>query len=68
MKRNFKEAYSVIFSYTNEKGFRVQSVEETVLVPVNFGAKEKCSHQKAEKLIKEKYKGQRCQIVSVSYQ
>ena len=46
----------------------MQSVKEIVLVPVNFGAKEKCNHQKAEKVIKDKYKGQRCKIVSVSYQ
>lgn len=67
MPKLFNEVYEVTFSYTNESGFRVQSQKEMVLVTLRPGAKEKCNHHKAEKLIKEKYQGKRCEIVRVSY-
>jgi len=53
--KTFDEGYLVKFDFFNEEtGFWVTR-EETVFVKVEHGVNEKGNHNKAEKIIKEKY-------------
>lgn len=66
--RFFNEAYDIKYWYTNDEGFLRQG-EETVLVPVIHGIKEKDNHEKAFNILKaQKPFIKRKDVISISYQ
>ena len=68
MKNTFLEGYTIKADYQKEYGFWT-SIEETQLVPVIHGVKEKCNHKKAAKLFLSENKNLKNLIIrSVIYQ
>ena len=51
--KDFQEEYQVKFSYKKHNGFYTTTTE-TVYVPIKDYEKEKCSHHKAEQIIKDR--------------
>ena len=65
MKKIYKELYEVVFDLQRPDGYWVIGRKINVLVPLQPGTKEKCSHEKAQKIIEQKFPG--CRIKHVSY-
>lgn len=64
-KDTFGEQYEVSLDYKKPDGYWVMSHKEFVVVPVRHGVNEKCNHDKAKEIAKQRFPG--CRINCVTY-